>query len=158
MIGRTPRTTTGLAAVISEMVLKGATTDQIVAAFREKYPEIIRAENDQLIQMALVKLVNDICRRRTGATPASVQPDLFGEFHLPGSVTVTVRDKDGTRREKKAVASLTKEEAETCVKEHTRAKRRRSAQFDELARLVDHLAEVGTARWTLERCWRKKHG
>ncbi len=140
------------------MVLKGATTEQIVEAFLERSPEIIRAENDQLIRMALVKLVNDICGRRNGATPTSVAPDLFGEFHLPGSVTITVQDKDGVRREKKAVASLTKEEAEQCVREHTRARRRRSESYTELARLLDHFADVGTRSWTLERCWKKKHG
>lgn len=140
------------------MVLKGATSEQIVAAFCEKYPEVIRAENDQLVHISLIKLVNDICRRKGGATPASVHPDLFGEFHLPGSVTITVTDQDGTRRVKKAVASLTKEEAEMCVREHTKARRRRSTEIDELARLLDDLANVGTARWTLEKCWRKKHG
>lgn len=140
------------------MVLEGATTEQIVTAFCEKYPEVIRAENDQLVRMSLVKLVNDICRRKSGATPTSAHPDLFGEFHLPGSVTITVTDENGTRREKKAVARLTKEEAEMCIREHTKARRRRSTDIDELARLLDDLADVGTARWTLERCWRKKHG
>jgi hypothetical protein len=158
MAGRTPKTKTALAAVISEMVLKGATSDQIVTAFCKKHPEIIRAENDQLIHMSLIKLVHDICRRKRGGTPASVHPDLFGEFHLPGSVTVTVNDKDGPRREIKAIASLTKKEAEICIKEHTKPRRRRSSDIDELARLLDHLADIGTARWTLERCWRKKHG
>lgn len=73
-------------------------------------------------------------------------------------VTITVTDENGTRREKKAVARLTKEEAEMCIREHTKARRRRSTDIDELARLLDDLADVGTARWTLERCWRKKHG
>jgi hypothetical protein len=82
----------------------------------------------QLIDMALIKLLNEVSSRRRRVADLSETRDLFGEYRVPRNITIA-------RGKKKDTAKLTFREAEIYLEIH--AVKPASKRHEQLRRLVE---------------------
>lgn len=137
----------------AKMDRKGATPDEIVTAMLEKYPEIFRAEKDELARYGLKTMLNSICNLN-GGSGSSVQPDLFAGYDVPFTVTVRDQSKDGdVRKVKKNLATISKRQLREYIESRTKAAApKTSSRKLEMLRLYDSIKNEGTDDWSVEAC------
>lgn len=128
---RAPETQNLLAALKARMALKGARSEDIVAEFARKHPEIIRRENNDLVHMALMKLVGTV---GAGTKGSAAQLELFTEYNIPK--TILFRDSHGSKVHRQTL-SLTIAEAREHILERTKPRVNVPDEIKELARLLD---------------------
>ncbi|MGC6331763.1 hypothetical protein [Rhizorhabdus sp. FW153] len=81
----------------------------VLSRVRVEQAEALSSLAPALVNIALTKLLNDVSSRKRGKSTSSPVADLFGEYRVPGSVTLV-------RGKKKDTAKLTFREAELYVK------------------------------------------
>ena len=154
---RAPRTRNFLAAIKSKVARKGASSEEIVSALLREHPEAVRAETDDLVHYALIKLANEACSLKSGPSN-NLQLEMFSEYATPRMILLRVEDAKGrVSRVHKAVDSLTKVEARQYVEDHTKPRPKLSPKVVELARLVSDMEKYGEDFWTLGQCWKAAH-
>ncbi len=147
---RAPKTRARVIEINAKLANKGATAQEIIAAVRAKYPEIIRVEKDDLIDLGLGTILNSVTNLR-GGSGSTVQLPVFPGFDLPRTVTL----RGGV---KKNFAVMTKEELRQHVADHTmnKAPPKRSSQTAEAARFYREVKNYGEDGWTVADCWKAK--
>ncbi|MGA9796297.1 MAG: hypothetical protein WBQ17_12270 [Rhizomicrobium sp.] len=147
---RAPKTRARIIEINAKLSSKGATAPQILAAVRAKYPEVIRVEKDDLIDLGLGTILNSVTNLK-GGSGSSVQIPLFPGFDLPRTVTL----RGGL---KKSFVTMTKGELRQYVADHTKSKAppKRSSQIAEAARFYDEVKGYGDDGWIVAECWKAK--
>jgi hypothetical protein len=144
-----------LAVIKGNVAREGATSEEIIAILRKDHSETIEAEAADILHIGLIKLVNQVCRLRSGGS-TSAQLEMFAEYGVPPMIALRVENAKGSvRMVHKAVGALTLAEAQRYVNEHTRPRPRASEEVKELARLIDDVQSFGTERSTIDECWAK---
>lgn len=151
---RAPKTWARVIEIKAKLARKGATPAEIIATVREKYPEIIRAERDDLIYLGLTTVVNSVCNLKWGSG-SSVQRDLFEGYDVPRTVTLRGADNAGNARSiKKNVDAMTKAELGQYLADHEMPPKQ-SRHIKELTRLFEFIREHGSDTSTVTECWIK---
>ncbi len=151
---KAPKSRARLIEIKAKLARKGAPDEDIIAAFLEKYPEIIRVEKDDLIKIALKSILNVICN--LNVKPEGAQLDLFHGYSLP--LTLTVLDysgKNGPRKVKKNFDAMTKAEVMEYIADHTNRPPKQSRRTLEVIRFFDKNARnFGDENSTMMQCWK----
>lgn len=147
---RAPKTRARIIEINAKLSNEGATAPQILAEVRAKYPEIIRVEKDDLIDLGLGTILNSVTNLK-GGSGSTVQIPLFPGFDLPRTVTL----RGGL---KKNFATMTKGELRQYIADHTEPKAppKRSSQTAEAARFYDAVKDYGDDGWIVADCWKAK--
>lgn len=123
---------------------KGTTTPLIIAAVREKHPEVLRVEKDDLIDLGLTTIITSVGNLNWNSKNGN--PDLFGGYHGPKMITL----RHGV---KKDVAILTKGEFRQIVEDITKPPPKISKGSQELIRVYDFIKDHGEDNWLATKCW-----
>lgn len=143
-----------LSATTREMGSKGATSKDIVAAFRKKYPSQIGNVSDQLIDIALTKLISEVSNRRPKGIAAG-QIEMFSEYGVPGMIAIRVADEAGVRYVHKTLAKTLISEVKQYLNDHAKPRAVSTEERRELRRLVKDLEPYKKSdASTLEECWK----
>jgi len=120
----------------------------------EKYPEIIRAENSDLVYLGVASIVNSACNLNWGSK-SSVQADLFKGYKLPARISLRAQNKNGSEAPsvRKNFRDLTKGELRQFLAEHNAMPPRQSRQVSEAQRFFNFISDYGTDDWTVAKCW-----
>ena len=154
---RAPRIRTHMLAIQRKHARKGVTKEEMIAEMREKYPEIIRAEQEDIDHLGLMIIANSICNLNLGAE-AGVQIEMFEGYDVPRTVSLSVVDAAGQiRKVTKFVDSLTKAEARQYVADHTKLPPKQSRTVGGIQRILDDIGDSGADGWTLKRCLKAAH-
>ncbi len=90
-----------------------AANDQVLARLKSDRQSLVSFFTPQLVNIALTKLLNDVCKRRTSPVGQEEHDDLFSEYgKIPSIVTVT-------RGLKKDTANLRLFEARGWLEKHS---------------------------------------
>lgn len=123
--------------VFREMGGGVASNTIILDRVKTKRHDEIRDLNGELVEMSLVKLINDVSRRQTMNLGASDGPDLFGHYRgIPQRVAIG-------REKKKHTAKLTINEAKLWLKAHS--PKVKQDRYSEFRRLVEDCERYGAA-------------
>jgi hypothetical protein len=133
---------------------KGATRSQIIATVQEKYPEIVRVENADLVYLGLMSIVNGVFNLK-GGSGSSFHPDLFPGYDVPQ--TISLREFDatngGTRNVEKNFDAVTKAELRQYLDDHKVPRRRKTEPQSVIVRFFDFIKDHGDDSWTTTECW-----
>lgn len=146
---RAPKSRARMIEIRAKLGRNGATAAEMIAAVQEKYPEIIRAENPDLIHLGLVTIVNAVCNLK-GCSGFGLQADLFREYDVPPTLTLRQHNGGGAQNIKKNFDALTKAELREYIHVHTAPKQ--SRRTAEIARFFEFIEDHGTDDWTVRRC------
>jgi len=113
----------------------GLTTKKIIAALRRDHAEDILAEADDLIEIALIKLVSQVGTLRSSSM-TNFQSELFEEYAVPRRLVLIVKTQHGNKKVWKNLDDLTIAEAEGYVSDHQRPRTKIASQVKELGRLI----------------------
>jgi hypothetical protein len=136
------------------------TTEQIVAFAKKNNKKEIEADKDDLIDIALIKLVNDAGSLQSGPL-ADLQIEMFHEYSFQKKLHVVVESPDGPVKVWKSSATVSVAEAQRYISDHQRpAMKELSGRAKELKRFLDECnasaAEPGTELIDLWTAARKK--
>jgi hypothetical protein len=128
--------------VLEELGDGVAPNDLVLTRLKQQRSTLIKAFAPQLIDMALTKLLNDVCRLKRSAGDADGHFDLFGGFgKIPKRVTIA-------RGKKKDPAKLTIAEARQWLELHS--ERTAKAKDDDLKKVLrDCLIEAQSENETV---------
>jgi hypothetical protein len=143
---RAPKSRARVIEINAKFANKGATAPQIIAEVRAKYPEIIRVEKDDLIDLGLGSILNSVTNLK-GGNGSTVQVPVFPGFDVPHTVTLRAGLK-------KHVDTMTKAELRQYVTDHPKPKPKQSKPRLELARLFEQVKPFGADNWTVAACWK----
>ena len=100
-------------AVMEESGSGVAQNHEVLARLKSERRSLVSFFSPQLVDIALVKLLNDVCRKRTALVSGGDKGDLFGGYgRIPKRVTVA-------RGLKKYTANLTLAEAKKWLDDHS---------------------------------------
>ncbi|HWA04596.1 MAG TPA: hypothetical protein VG819_13835 [Rhizomicrobium sp.] len=125
---------------------KGVTSAELVAAIREKYPEIIRIEKDDFVELGLTSLATSVLNLKP--KKSKLRNDLFEGFSVPASVTLR-RYGSERRNVTKNLDLLTEMELQQFIDAHSRAPKEPS----EMIRLQDYVRPYWQPGWTLKQAF-----
>lgn len=129
-----------LSAKMRELAGDGATSDEIVREFRKANAEAVAQAADALIEIALIKLVNEVSTRRPPASLVPGQGDLFAGFTVPTMVALPAAKADGKRLyEHKLFGKLTLPELMNWLKDRSKERAGRARQLREARRLLKRI-------------------
>ena len=122
--------------LLARLIGKGLTTEKIISLFRKDHHEAIAKENEDLIDIALTKLVSQVGALQSG--PATdLQIELFHEYSLQKKLNVIVDTPEGPEKVWKESVEVSVAEAQRYVAEHQRQPMRKlSGHASELERLL----------------------
>lgn len=151
--GKAPKSRSRLIEIKGKLARKGAPDEDIIAAFLEKYPEIVRIENDALVRIALKSILNVICN--LNVKPEDAQLDLFQGYRLPFTLTVPAHNgKNAGRKVKKNFDAMTKAEVREYI-DHNSRPRKQSKRVQEVIRFFNENAQpYGDESSTMMQCWK----
>ena len=152
--GKAPKSRTRLIEIKGKLARKGAPDEDIIAEFLEKYPEIVRVENDALVRIALKSILNLICN--LNVRPEETQLDLFQGYRLPFTLTVPAHSgKNAGRKVKKNFDTMTKVEVMEYIADHTNRVPKQSRRTLEVVRFFNENArDYGDDNSTMMQCWK----
>lgn len=114
--------------IMREQIDGVAPNDIVLGRVRRENADGIKLMMEQLVDIALVKLLNEVSSRK-GARASFDGPDLFGEYRgIPKSVTIS-------RGRKKSTAQLTIPQADLWLK--ARLEKTESDKYETFRRMVD---------------------
>lgn len=114
-----------------------APNSDVLTRLKETRPSLVTAFAPQLIDIALTKLLNEVCRRKAVRQSPGSQFDLFGIYsNIPKSVTIS-------KGVKKSTEELTIPEAEDWLRSHS--KRIIDSGSDDFQRLIDDCRGISTS-------------
>lgn len=150
---RAPKSRARIIELKAKRARDGVTTAELIQAMRDKYPEILRIEKDDLIHLGLTTIVTSVCNLNWGGG-SSVQADLFNGYDVPQTVSLRGYGANGEERNiKKNIDCLTKDEFQQYVADRTKPTPKKSKRDRELARLFDFIRPHGKGDWTVRDCW-----
>jgi hypothetical protein len=131
-----------LSVALRKAAETGASTPEIVEAFRRDNKALVDTISSALINMALTRLVSDVSKRRGGKRIVPTQRDLFGA--RLGELLTVPKSADGKGRATnwRRFGSLRIEFAKRVVTDHLELRRRQDKfnDFDEIIRLSEPYA------------------
>ena len=154
---KAPKSRARLIEIKAKLGRKGASDEEIIAAFLEKYPGSPRVENDALTKIALKSILNVICDLNV-KPEGTRQLDLFNGYRLPLTLTVVDHNaKRGPRKVKKNFDAMTKAEVTEYLDQHTNRPPKQSNRTLEVKRFFDANASYGDNNSTMMQCWKAAH-
>jgi hypothetical protein len=115
----------------------GLTTEQIVARLKKDNPKAIEDDKDDLIDIALTKLVNQVGLLQSGSV-TEAQLEMFHEYSFQKRLHVVVETPTGPIKIWKSSATVSTEEAARYISDRLRPSvRRLSSRAKELQRFLD---------------------
>ena len=138
---RAPKVRNSLASIVGKLPSGGMTTERIVAALHKSYQKEIADDTADLIEIALVRLVNQVCGRQSGSTP-SFQASLFDEYGVQKRLSLVIQTPHGLQKIWKNLSDVTVAEAKQCVADHERPPVRVSSKISELRRLLTDVERI----------------
>ena len=119
-------------SVAEESKCGEAQNDRVLARLKSERQPLISAFTPQLVDMALTKLLNDVCKKSASTVGHSGEVDLFGEYgKIPKRVTVA-------RGLKKDTANLSISEARKWLEK--RSNRPTETDHEDFQKLIDRVA------------------
>jgi hypothetical protein len=113
--------------VTSERGSGEAINSDVLARLKKTRPALVELFTPQLVDIALINLLNQVCRRNAAGNRA--QSSLFeGYSRIPNMVTIA-------KEKKKSTEKLTLQEAEDWIRNHS--KRTIKNEYEDFQRLVD---------------------
>ena len=135
-----------LSALGGQLGASDLNSRQIVATFRAEHPREVGSANDQLVDIALIKLLNDVSRRRPTPTVASGAGDLFSHYNVPALVAVPATVAAGRREYKrKSFTSLTFGEAVAWLEAHTKERDESHTRYEGARALIERVKPFVTS-------------
>lgn len=118
--------------VMREQAGGEASNAAILQRVRTEKAQELALLTPELVNISLIKLLNDVSSRRRGIATTSGEFDLFGEYRIPRIVSIA-------RGKKKDTAKLTLHEAQLYVKAHS--DRSVGDRYESLRRLIEDCRE-----------------
>ena len=119
-------------SVAAESKCGEAQNDQVLTRLKSDRQALISAFTPQLVDMALTKLLNDVCKKKVSPFDQAGGHDLFGEYgDIPKRVTIA-------RGLKKDTANLSIAEARQWLKRHSN--RLVESHHEDFRKLFDKIA------------------
>jgi hypothetical protein len=119
---------------------------QIIATFRAEHEHQIDSALDELVDIALIKLLNDVSRRRPTPTVSSGSGDLFSHYNVPALVAVPATIAAGKREYKRrSFPSLTYGEAVDWLDAHTKEREESHARYEGARALIERVTPFVTS-------------
>ncbi|HEY1941528.1 MAG TPA: hypothetical protein VGH40_05330 [Roseiarcus sp.] len=139
-----PRVRAKLAEIIGRLPSEGMTTAKIIESLKKEYPEDVMADRDDLMEVALFRIVSQIGSRHSNATP-NLEPDLFGNYSVQPTIYVTIQNADGPQRVMKSIGDVTLDEAERYIAEHRRPVAAIAKDVKEFVRMIGDFKASGAS-------------
>jgi hypothetical protein len=137
---RAPKVRNSLGAIINGLPSDGLTTEKIIAALRKDHAVAIAADTNDLVEIALVRLVDQVGALRTKST-AHFDPVLFEEYAVQPRLNLTIETPDGSKKVWKNLDDVSVGEARRYVAQHERSPVRISPTASELHRLLNDVRD-----------------
>lgn len=146
---RAPEVKNLLAALKAKMAVKGATSEDIVATFKNQQADAIARENADLVDIALMRLVGQV--GAAGQRSGSAQIEMFAEYGVRR--TVLFHMSDGTKVHRQ-LDLMTLAEGREHLASRTKPRASSSTDVKELARLLDDIEPYKESEAsTIGECW-----
>ena len=124
------------------------TSRELVAEMHVKHNNLIAKATKELVDIALVKLVSEVSKRRPSPTLVPEQADLFQ--HLPGSVAVPDTAENGKRVFKHTLFSdLSLDEAIEWIENHSKDHSERLERIERVREIIEQIAPFMTIDMTI---------
>ena len=136
--------------VTSERENGEASNLDVLARLKKTRPQLVEAFMPQLADIALIKLLNEVCRRKAAGSSLGGRFDLFESYpKVPESVTIT-------KGIKKRTSKLTVEEAQDWLRKHS--KRTVKNDNEDFRRLVEEcIKHARSENETIEDILNRRH-
>lgn len=119
-------------SIAAESKCGEAQNDQVLVRLKSERRSLVSAFTPQLVDMALTKLINDVCKKTVLPFGRAREDDLFASFgKIPNRVTVT-------RGLKKETANLSMSEARRWLERHS--KRLVKSDYQDFRKMFETIA------------------
>jgi hypothetical protein len=133
-----------LLSIINSLPSDGLTTDNIIDTLHKHHAEAITSDSDDLIRIALVRLVNQVGDLRSGST-TDLQIELFEEYKVNKRLVIIVETPTGPKKVWKNREDMTIGEVTRYVEAHERPRLKLSGNARELSRMLDDVKAFSTS-------------